>query len=153
MKNTISSTNKPIGLASDHAGYEMKMYVISLLEESKIEYKDFGTYSTDSVDYTIFAHKLGKAIETGEIEIGITICGSGNGITMTINKYPHIRATLCWNNEITKLARQHNNANVLSLPGRFLTKDECKEMVETFFTTPFEGGRHLERINNIPIKE
>lgn len=151
MKNTISTTDKPIGLACDHAGFEMKEYIKTLFDESNIKYVDFGTFGSESVDYPDFAHKLGSAIDTNECEFGITLCGSGNGINMTINKHAKVRAALCWNAEIVKLAREHNNANAISLPARFISKEECKEMVEIFFNTPFEGGRHQNRIDKIAL--
>lgn len=151
MKNLIAKTDKPIGLAADHAGYELKAYVIKLLEESGIEYIDFGTFGTESVDYPDFAHKLGEAIDNGDCEFGITFCGTGNGINMAINKHAKVRSALCWNLEIAKLARQHNNANALSLPARFLDKDKALEMVEAFFSTDFDGGRHQQRIDKIPL--
>lgn len=151
MKVTISKTDRPIGLASDHAGFEMKQHIIETFKNSGIKFIDFGTFSTDSVDYPDFAHKLGTAIDKGECELGITLCGSGNGISMAINKHQKVRAALCWTLEIAKLARQHNNANVLSLPARFISLDECDKMVEAFFNTPFEGGRHQNRIDKIPL--
>ena len=142
---------KPIGLASDHAGFEMKEYIKTFLEQKGIPFIDFGTYSAESTNYAIYAHKLAKAIEKGEIDKGIGICGSGNGINMTLNKHQHIRSALCWNEEITRLARMHNDANVLALPGRFLPFEEAGRMVEIFLNTNFEGGRHQERIDGIPV--
>lgn len=151
MKNTISTSNKPIGLACDHAGFEMKEYIKTVFDQSNIAYVDFGTYGTESVDYPDFAHKLGAAIDSDDCEFGMTLCGSGNGISMAINKHAKVRAALCWNVEIAKLAREHNNANVLSLPARFISQEEAYKMVETFFTTPFDGGRHQNRIDKIPL--
>lgn len=151
MKNSISTTAKPIGLACDHAGFETKEYIKTVFDASNIKYVDFGTNGPESVDYADYAHKLGAAVDSAECEFGITICGSGNGISMAINKHPKVRAALCWNLEIAKLAREHNNANVLSLPARFITQDECYKMVEAFFNTPFEGGRHQKRIDKIPL--
>lgn len=151
MKNSISTTDKPIGLACDHAGFEIKEYIKSVFDESNIKYVDFGAFGTESVDYPDFAHKLGEALNSGECEFGITVCGTGNGINMTINKHPKVRSALCWNVEIVKLAREHNNANALSLPARFISKEECYKMVETFFNTQFDGGRHQTRINKIPL--
>lgn len=151
MKNLIAKTDKPIGLACDHAGYELKNHVINMFKESNIAYIDFGTFGTESVDYPEFAHKLGYAIDNGECEFGITFCGTGNGINMAINKHPKVRSALCWNVDIAKLARQHNNANALSLPARFISKEEGLEMVKTFFSTDFEGGRHQKRIDAIPL--
>lgn len=143
---------KPIGLACDHAGIVAKDFIISKLEEKAIPYIDFGTYSTEPIDYPDFGHQLAKAVESGECYPGIAICGSGNGINMTVNKHQHIRAALCWNKEIAQLARLHNDANILSLPGRFLNEDEIFEILVTFLNTPFEGGRHQKRIDKIPCK-
>ncbi|MBK5723114.1 ribose 5-phosphate isomerase B [Dysgonomonas sp. Marseille-P4677] len=143
---------KPIGLASDHAGFPLKKYIIDLFDEQGIKYTDFGAYSTESVDYPDFAHKLGKAIDNKECDFGIAICGTGNGINMALNKHLYIRAALCWNREIAKLVRMHNDANVLVMPGRFITQKEALEMVITFFNTTFEGGRHQTRIDKIPCK-
>jgi ribose 5-phosphate isomerase B len=141
---------KPIGLASDHAGFVLKKYIIDLFNEQNIRYIDFGAYSTDSVDYPDFAHKLGTAIDSEDCDFGIAICGTGNGINMTLNKHRKVRSALCWNTEVTKLAREHNNANVLTLPGRLITQQEAYQMIVTFFNTPFEGGRHQKRIDKIP---
>lgn len=146
----MKSTDKPIGLASDHAGYEIKKYLISLLDTEGIKYIDFGTYSTDSVDYPDFAHKLGAAIDSGECEYGIAVCGTGNGINMALNKHQKVRSALCWNTEVARLVRLHNDANVLTLPGRFVSQKEAYDMVKVFFDTDFEGGRHQNRIDKIP---
>ena len=143
-------TTKPIGLASDHAGFEAKQYVISVLEEKGIPYKDFGTYSEESMDYPDAAHPLALAVENGECYPGIAICGSGNGINMTMNKHPGIRSALCWSKEIAFYARAHNDANVLAMPGRYLTHEEIYKILVTFFNTQFEGGRHQRRIDKIP---
>lgn len=142
-----------IGLACDHAGYELKEYVKQVLEEKGLEYKDFGCYSEESVDYPDFAHPLAEAVESGECYPGIAICGSGNGISMALNKHQGIRAALCWTPELAALARQHNDANVLSMPGRFISKEMGKQIVETFLSTAFEGGRHQRRIDKIPVKK
>ena len=149
---TIFKENCPVGLACDHAGYEMKEFVIGLLEAEGIAYKDFGTYSTDSVDYPDYAHPLATAVEKGECYPGIAICGSGNGITITLNKHQGIRAALCWNEEIARLARLHNDANIVSMPGRFIDQVMAAKIVETFLNTEFEGGRHQKRIDKIPVK-
>ena len=143
---------KPIGLASDHAGIETKNFIISKLEEKAIPYIDFGTYSTESTDYPDFAHQLAKAVEADECYPGIAVCGSGNGINMTVNKHQKVRAALCWNKQIAELARSHNDANILSLPGRFLEEEEIYEILVAFLNTPFEGGRHQRRIDKIPCK-
>ena len=140
-----------VGLCSDHAGFEMKEYVKTVLDARGVSYKDFGTYSTDSCDYPDFAHAMANALEAGEVYPGIAICGSGNGISMTLNKHQGVRAALCWNKELVELARQHNDANVLSMPGRFISLEESKVFVETFLDTPFEGGRHQRRIDKIPL--
>ena len=156
MKNDNMSlfgeSEKPIGLASDHAGLEAKNFIISQLEEKAIPYIDFGAYGTESVDYPDFAHQLAKAVEADECYPGIAICGSGNGINMTVNKHQKIRAALCWNKEIAQLARAHNDANILSLPGRFLEEEEIYEILVAFLNTPFEGGRHKRRTDKIPCK-
>ena len=146
----FDKTEKPIGLASDHAGFAAKQVVIKLLTEKGIPFKDFGAYSEESSDYADFAHPLARAVESGECYPGIAICGSGNGINMTMNKHQGIRSALCWNKDIAYLARAHNNANVLALPGRLLNEEEIYEILVTFLNTPFEGGRHERRINKIP---
>ncbi len=143
---------KTIGLCCDHAGYELKEEIKNMLSSKGLPYKDFGTHSTDSCDYPDFAHPLAEAVETGDVYPGIAICGSGNGIAMTLNKHQHIRAALCWQEEIAGLARAHNDANVLVMPGRFIGIDEAARIVETFLNTPFEGGRHQRRIDKIPCK-
>lgn len=141
--------NQIIPIASDHGGYEMKQFLIEKLLESGYEVKDFGTYGTESVDYPDMIHPLAKAIEKGEYPLGIILCGSGNGAQMTANKHPHVRAALCWNEELAKLAREHNDANILSLPGRFIPFDQAWRMVQLFLTTPFAGGRHTQRVEKI----
>lgn len=145
---------KRIGLASDHAGYEIKEVVKRFLDEwlTDAEIFDYGTYSDERVDYPDYAHKLGDAIDRGEVEWGVAVCGSGNGISMALNKHKGVRAGLAWNVEQSHLTRQHNNANVLSLPGRFVTPDEAKAITREFFETEFEGGRHTERVDKIPLK-
>ena len=141
-----------IAICSDHAGFELKGVLIDYLKtKNALTVKDFGTNSTESADYADFAHPMASSVESGESDYGISICGSGNGISMTVNKHQGIRAALCWNTEIVALARQHNDANVLSLPARFVTESQAKEMVDVFFNTDFEGGRHLSRINKIPM--
>ncbi|MDH8702152.1 ribose 5-phosphate isomerase B [Dysgonomonadaceae bacterium PH5-43] len=141
-----------IGLASDHAGFEMKEFIRILLDKRDIPYIDYGTYTTESVDYPVFGHKLAEAIEEKVVSCGIAICGTGNGINMSLNKHAAVRSALCWDEEIVRLARTHNDANVLALPGRFLSMDQAEKMVEVFLNTPFEGGRHQNRIDLIPIK-
>ncbi|MBF6596902.1 MAG: RpiB/LacA/LacB family sugar-phosphate isomerase [Fermentimonas sp.] len=146
----VDNLNKPIGLASDHAGFDAKNYLVTVLENMGLEYIDFGTNSPESSDYADYAHPLAKAVESGECRFGIAICGSGNGINMTMNKHQGIRAALCWTPEIAFYARSHNDANVLSLPGRLLTDEEFYEILKMFINTPFEGGRHQRRIDKIP---
>ncbi|EEF77362.1 ribose 5-phosphate isomerase B [Phocaeicola coprophilus] len=143
---------KIIGLASDHAGFELKEFVKQWLEQKGWEYKDFGTYSTASCDYPDFAHPLAEAVEAGECYPGIAICGSGEGISMTLNKHQGIRAALCWIPEIARLARQHNDSNVLVMPGRFIDTATADQIMTEFFNTAFEGGRHQARIDKIPVK-
>lgn len=143
---------KKIAFASDHAGFNLKQELIDYLKDKNIEIKDFGCYSEESCDYPDFAHPLAEAVEKGEFETGISICGSGNGISITANKHQGIRSALCWNVEISKLARQHNDANICSLPARFVSSEEAKEIVDAFLATGFEGGRHERRVNKIPVK-
>ena len=140
-----------IAICSDHAGFELKQIVNQyLIVKKPVAYHDFGTYTAESCDYADFAHPMASAVEQGEFDFGISICGSGNGISMTVNKHQGIRAALCWNQEIARLGRLHNNANVLSLPARFVSVEEALKMVDAFFTTDFEGGRHQGRIDKIP---
>lgn len=142
-----------IPIASDHGGFEMKQFLIEKLKNAGYEIKDYGTYSNKSVDYPDIIHPLASAIEHSEFTLGIILCGSGNGAQMTANHHHNVRAALCWNVELAKLARQHNNANILALPGRFISNDLAWEMVEVFLNTDFEGGRHLTRIRKIePIE-
>lgn len=131
----------------------MKEYIKSCLENDGYRVKDMGTYSSDSVDYPDFIHPLASAVENKEYPLGIIICGSGNGAQMTANKHQNIRAALCWNEEITELARLHNDANILSLPGRFIDFDLAWKMVKIFLNTDFEGGRHIIRVDKIAKKE
>lgn len=143
---------KKIGLASDHAGYALKEHVKEYLLAHHIEYVDFGTHSEASCDYPDYGHALGQAIDNGDLSTGIAICGSGEGISMTLNKHQHVRAALCWQAEIAHLARQHNDANVLVMPGRFLSENEADAIMDEFLSTPFEGGRHIRRIEKIPCQ-
>lgn len=142
---------KTLGLSCDHAGYELKEYVKQLLDSKGVTYKDFGTCSSESCDYPDFAHPLAKAVEAGEVYPGIAICGSGNGIAITLNKHQAVRAALCWQADIARLAREHNDANILVMPGRFISQEEATRAVEVFLNTPFEGGRHQRRIDKIPL--
>jgi ribose 5-phosphate isomerase B len=139
-------------IASDHAGFRLKEKLVKWLLLNRYEVKDIGCFSEDSVDYPDFAHPLAMAVEKGEFHYGITICGSGNGINMTSNKHQKIRSAVCWSEDISKLARAHNNANICALPGRFLNEAEAILIVKTFLITQFEGGRHKRRIDKIPIK-
>ena len=150
---TIIMEIKTIGLASDHAGYQLKQYVMEYCKAHGYEFKDYGTYSTESCDYPDFGHALAEGIEKGEVYPGIAICGSGEGIGMTLNHHEKIRAALCWMPEIAHLARQHNNANVLVMPGRFIDNAMAEKIMDEYFSTEFEGGRHERRINKIPVKK
>lgn len=138
-----------IAIGNDHAGTELKHKVIACLEQQGHEIINFGTDTTDSVDYPDYVHPLAKAVIAGEVELGILICGSGNGVCMTANKYKEIRAALCWLPELGSLARQHNNANVVCLPARFISEETAFEIVDNFITTCFEGGRHQSRVEKI----
>lgn len=138
-----------IALGSDHAGYTTKELIRKNLMEKGYQVEDFGTYSADSVDYPDIAHPLSKAVEQHRFLFGILLCGSGNGMAMVSNKYKNIRAALCWNEEITKLARAHNDANILILPARFISPEEAICYSELFLTTAFEGGRHQRRVEKI----
>jgi len=142
-----------VGLASDHAGYDLKRVIKEYLETKGVVVKDFGCHTTNSCDYPDFAHLLGYAIENKEVQIGIVFCGSGNGINMTINKHQGVRSALCWNTEIAGLARRHNDANVCSLPARFISEHEAKEILDIFLEEHFDGGRHAIRVNKIPLLE
>lgn len=142
-----------IGLASDHAGYALKEFVKQYLTEQGLDYKDYGTYSEESCDYPDFAHALALGMKDGTCDRGIAICGSGEGISMTLNKHQHIRAALVWTPEIAGLCRQHNDANVLVMPGRFISTDTARQIMDLFLTTPFEGGRHVRRVEKIPVQK
>lgn len=142
-----------VALCSDHAGYELKSIIEGYLLSQEIPYKDFGTYSADSCDYPDFAHPAAEAVESGICYPGIAMCGSGNGIAMTLNKHQGIRAAICWNKELARLARAHNDANVLVLPARFIAPEEALEIIDVFFNTSFEGGRHQRRIEKIPVRK
>jgi len=137
-----------INISSDHAGYKLKKSIINFLTKSH-EVNDLGPNSEDSVDYPDFAHKLVTNLLANDVSMGILICGSANGISMAANKHSNIRAAVCWNKEIAVLAKQHNDANVVSLPARFISENEAFEIIEAFIGTDFEGGRHLRRVNKI----
>ena len=142
-----------IGIACDHAAYELKEFLVGYLASKGFEVKDFGTHSEESCDYPDFAHALGEAIDNGELERGVALCGSGEGISMTLNKHQSVRAALCWIPEIAKLSRQHNNSNVLCMPARFISNDEALEMLNIWLDTEFEGGRHQRRLDKMPIQK
>ena len=138
-----------IAIGNDHAGTEYKQAILKHLEAQGHAVTNFGTNTNDSVDYPDFVHPVAKAVSNNEVDFGILICGSGNGVSMTANKHQKVRAALCWTKEITELARQHNDANILSIPARFTSEPQAVAMVETFLNTPFEGGRHQNRVNKI----
>lgn len=141
--------SKPIAIGADHAGFEYKTAVVKHLNQRGFQIVDFGTYSPDSVDYPDFAHPTALSVENNEASCGILICSSANGVAITANKHQGIRAGLCWQKDIAELARQHNNANVLCLPARFVSLQLALEIVDTFLQTPFEGGRHQKRVDKI----
>lgn len=147
---TILKSDLPVGLCSDHAGFELKNIVAGYLESKGIAVRDFGTYSADSCDYADYAHPCAAAVEAGEVYPAVAVCGSGNGIAMTLNKHRCVRAALCWLPELARLARAHNDANVLVMPGRFIEPEVALECVDVFLSTAFEGGRHQRRIDKIP---
>lgn len=138
-----------ISIGNDHAGPEYKKAIVEMLKAKGHEVTNYGTDSADSVDYPDFGHPVATDIETGKAQLGIVICGSGNGINMTVNKHQGIRAALCWTKEIATLARQHNDANIISIPARYTSINQAVEMVETFLNTDFEGGRHQNRVDKI----
>ena len=141
--------SKPIGIGGDHAGFPYKQLIIEWLNKKGFQVTDFGTYGPDSVDYPDFAHPTATAVENGEVAFGILLCGSANGVAITANKHAGIRAGLCWTNEIVSLVRQHNDANVLCIPARFVAVDQAFAMIENFMATEFEGGRHATRVGKI----
>ena len=138
-----------LAIGNDHAGADLKKKIVHLLKEQKIEVINYGTNQNESVDYPDFAHPVGMSIQENKADLAIVICGSGNGVNMVVNKYPKVRSALCWNNELAALARSHNNANILAIPARFVSEEVAIEMVDTFLTTPFEGGRHQNRVEKI----
>ena len=140
-----------IAISSDHAGVKLKSKLVDHLKSKGHTVKDFGPFTDESVDYPDFAHPLAQAVEKGEYKLGFTLCGSGNGISIAANKHQGIRAALCWNKEITALARQHNDANICSLPARFITTEEAIEFADIFVETSFEGGRHQRRVEKIDL--
>ncbi|MEI7492394.1 MAG: ribose 5-phosphate isomerase B [Bacteroidota bacterium] len=142
-------SQKKIAIGSDHAGYKFKEYLKDYLDKRRYTVIDFGTGSEESMDYPDPIHPLADAVNRNEIQKGIIICGSGNGVAMVANKYRNVRAAVCWNEEITKLARQHNDANIISLPARYISSEQALRFVEIFLDTDFEGGRHLRRVEKI----
>lgn len=140
---------REIPIGCDHAGFELKQYLIESLSKKSYTFKDYGTYSEESIDYPDFGHPVANHVKGDKDILGIVICGSGNGINMTVNKHQEIRSALCWTEEIAALARQHNNANIIALPARFITKELALKMVLAFLTTEFEGGRHQKRVEKI----
>ncbi|MDX1328068.1 MAG: RpiB/LacA/LacB family sugar-phosphate isomerase [Arenibacter sp.] len=139
-----------IAVGNDHAGTEYKLAIVGYLRSLGVEVVNYGTDGIESVDYADFIHPVASDVDKGNVDVGIIICGSGNGAAMTANKYENIRAALCWTTEIVKLAREHNNANILSLPARYISLPQALDMVKTFLDTSFEGGRHEDRIKKIP---
>lgn len=142
---------KTLALGADHAGFEAKEKIHQLLKKSGLTVTDVGTYSSESVDYPDFAHHVAALVESGKCDAGILLCGSGNGVCITANRHKKVRAALCWTKELAMLARQHNDANVLCLPSRFVSQDVMNEMTEAFLTTEFEGGRHARRAEKIEL--
>lgn len=139
-----------IAIGADHAGFECKQYVVEILKSLNIDVIDFGTHSTDSVDYPDFVHPVALEVENNKVDLGIVICGSGNGVAITANKHQGIRCALCWTEELAALARQHNDANIVSIPARCISLEMAEKIVKTFITTDFEGGRHQNRVDKIP---
>jgi len=140
---------KKLAIGSDHAGYDLKTKVVKHLENKGIEVKDFGPFNDDRADYPDYAHPVANAVTNKEVELGILICGSGNGINMTANKHQEIRSALCWQKDIAEMARLHNNANIIALPARYISEDLALECIDIFITTDFEGGRHEARVAKI----
>lgn len=138
-----------IAVGADHAGFIYKEQIVKYLTSKGIDVQDFGTFSTDSVDFPDFAHPTAEAVETGKADFGILLCGSGQGVNMTANKHKGVRSALCWNTDIARLTRQHNNANMIALPARFIAYEYAVEMIEIFLNTEFEGGRHENRVGKI----
>lgn len=143
---------KRVALASDHAGFYLKEKILDFLRKENYEVRDLGCSSDEAVDYPEFGHQLARMVSESESDYGISICGTGNGINMVVNKHPGIRSALCWNEEISRLARAHNDANVCAIPGRFVSEAEAYLIVKTFLNTSFDGGRHKRRIDKIPLK-
>lgn len=151
MKPTVFNQQLPIAIGCDHAGFEYKEAIKKLLAENGWQVDDKGTYSTDSTDYPDYAHPVASMVEQGTAATGILVCGSGNGVCITANKHARVRAALCWNEELASLARQHNNANIICIPARFIDLATAENMVDTFLSTAFEGGRHNRRVEKISL--
>ena len=147
--NSPFDLSKPVAIGSDHAGFEYKEDLISFLEGKGLPYQDFGTHSKDSVDYPDFAHPVAEAVQSGDFSFGILLCGSANGVAITANKHQGIRAAICWGEEIAKIVREHNDANIICIPARFVREGDAEKMVDIFMHTNFEGGRHLRRLEKI----
>lgn len=142
-------SSKPIGIGSDHAGFDCKEDLISFLEGEKMAYIDFGAFNKDSVDYPDFAHPVASAVESGDVSFGILLCGSANGVAITANKHQGVRAAICWGEELAELARKHNNANIICIPARFVRDGDAEKMLDVFMNTEFEAGRHANRVDKI----
>lgn len=145
----VFDINKPVAIGSDHAGFEYKEDLKVFLEKKNIQFRDFGTHDKNSVDYPDYAHPVAEAVASGEASFGILLCGSANGVAITANKHAGIRAAICWKTEIAELARQHNDANILCIPARYVSKEEAEKMTDSFMNTSFEGGRHQDRVRKI----
>lgn len=151
MLPTVFNQQLPLALGCDHAGFELKEAVKKLLQENGWTVEDKGTYSTDSTDYPDYAHPVADMVSTGTASVGVLICGSGNGVCMTANKHTDVRAALCWNEEIAALARQHNDANIICIPARFVSQEQAFSMLDTFLSIAFEGGRHERRVAKMAL--
>jgi len=147
--STSFDLSKPIAIGSDHAGFDYKVELIKWLNEKGIQVQDMGVYENKSVDYPDYAHPVASSVEKRESAFGILLCGTGNGVCMTANKHQHIRAAMCWDSDVAKLVRQHNNANIICLPARFIALEFAKMLIDIFIETPFEGGRHERRVDKI----
>jgi len=145
----VFDASKPIAIGCDHAGFDYKPAIVKWLTDKGFQVKDFGTNSSASVDYPDFAHPVASAVENGEASFGILMCGSANGVAMAANKHQHIRAALCWQTDVATVTRQHNNANIICIPARFVSLYIAEQMIELFMSTPFEGGRHATRVDKI----
>ncbi len=147
--NSSFDLSKPVAIGGDHAGYEVKEFLKSFLEGKGLSFEDFGAHTNDSVDYPDYAHPVALAVESGKYAFGVLLCGTSNGVAITANKHQHIRAAICWGEEIASLVRQHNDANILCIPARFVSEALAEKMLDIFITTPFEGGRHGRRVDKM----